>query len=282
MRMKLFFVIMHIFFICLLVVNAQDVLIENGSIEETESLSITKFFPSEVALGDVQFNIQVRNNGNQTLENVYAFVSGRGFSTYTVIPIESLGAREKDYIFVNGNVRESGTINLTIQISQHMFRQQITVVDTSTDINTTVEEINQKRLLELGAQLEALKKNYSELELTISEKKDSNYDLSGVDLEDLKRYLRDVESYIFIGNANQASVSLQLAREEYRYQKNKVDNSKVIPALTRLKENALIFSAIFGSILAFFALSELLKQKSERVYSTFSHLRGRSRKKSKK
>ncbi|MEK6871397.1 MAG: hypothetical protein AABX16_00670 [Nanoarchaeota archaeon] len=247
---------------------------ENASTQHAAALEIIKFFPKEIALGDVAFNIQIKNNRDLTLENVYAFISGSGFSTYAVIPIDTLGPFEKDYIFVNGNVKESGQINLTVRIADYVFNQPIFVVDTTADINTTSEETNQKKLIVLSEQLEQLKKNYSELELEISEKRDMDYDVSGIDLEDLKRYLRDVESFIFIGDAGSASVNFKLANEEYRYQKSKVDKAKIIPVLTRLKENALIFSAIFGSILAFFALSELLKQKSERVYSEIKKTMG--------
>jgi len=111
----------YIFILCLLIplVFAQDTFqntSQNISVNSTtefvnlsnlsimRDIEITKFFPKEVKLGDVQFNIQIKNNLDETLENVFAIVSGKGFSTYDVVPIDSLEPFGKDYIFVNGNV----------------------------------------------------------------------------------------------------------------------------------------------------------------------------------
>lgn len=47
--------------------------------------------------------------------------------------------------------------------------------------------------------------------------------------------------------------------------KNKLDSAETISILTRLKENAVFFSAIAGAIITFFALSELLRRKGEGI-----------------
>lgn len=240
----------------------------NLSINLSDSVSdieIVKFFPKEVKIGDVQFNIQIKNNIDHTFENLNAFISGPGFSTYEIIPIEILEPYEKDYIFVDGNMRESGEINLTIRIEKYTFYQKVSVFDVR-EFNDSEEEKKLQKLDELLKQLENLKKNYTSLELEISEKKDNNYDVSKINLDDLKRYLRNAESYIITEDIEQAEINLKFALEEYEYQKTRTDNAKVIPTIDRLKETALIFSAIFGSVLAFFALSELLKRKSENVF----------------
>ena len=225
-------------------------------------IEITRFFPKESNLGNVQFNIQVQNNKNETLENVFAIVKGRGFSTYDVTPIEKLLPNERDYIFVNGNLAEGGEINLSITILKNVFYQKIIVFDVSKKINESEEEKKSERLKEISQELKRLKENYIQLELEISRKKEKNYDLSGVNLEDLKKFVRSIESSVIIKNLENAEANLQLAKEEYSYQKNKVDNAKVIPTLTRIKENALIISAILGAVFALIALSEILKKKT--------------------
>lgn len=236
---------------------------ENLSKLIVPDLELIKFFPNEVKLGDIQFNIQVKNNNDTSFNDVAAFISGKGFSTYDIIPIDKLGPYEKDYIFVNGNFRESGMINLTIKIDNYIFYEEINVIDVNED--RSEGEMDLEKLSEISTQLENLKKNYTSLELEISEKKDDGYDISRINLDDVKRYIRLVESNILSGNLEQAEINMKLAYEEYEYQEERVDNLRVIPILTRIKENALIFSAIFGVILTFFALSELIKQKSQRL-----------------
>lgn len=243
--------------------NKTNITIENISLVEIKDIEIIKFFPKEVKAGGVQFSIRVKNNKNQTLENVFAIIKGKGFSTYDVIPIEELVYNERDYIFVNGNLAESGEINLTIIIGKNIFYQQITVFDVSKKEQENEKEENLQRLNEVSQELEELKKNYIDLELEISEKKDNNYDVSSIDLEDLKKYIRNIESGVITKNFNEAEVNLKLAKEEYNYQKNKVDNAKLISILTRIRENALIITTFISTILAFFALSELLKKKGE-------------------
>ncbi|MEN9625808.1 MAG: hypothetical protein RL557_136 [archaeon] len=258
---------------------------ENASLNQTvelQDIEILKFFPKEVKTGDVAFNIQVKNNLDATFENVYAFISGSGFATYEVIPIETLGPFERDYIFVNGNLKESGSINLTIRIGKYIFYQQLYVFDIEKESENTEEEKKLEQLKELSMKLEDLKKNYTELELVISEKEDRDFDVTDINLEDLKKYIRSTESSILSQEVGEAAINLQLSIEEYKYQKEKVDIAKIIPFSTRIKENALIFSAIFGAILAFFALSELLKTKSQRAYENVTGLVMRGRKKRKR
>jgi len=149
-------------------------------------------------------------------------------------------------------------------------------------IEKTEEELNLERLDNLSRYLEELKKNYTDLEIEIFEKKEEGYDVIDVNLNELKKNIRAIEVDILRKDVNQAEINFKLAQEEYEYQKNKVENARYVPILTRLKENALIFSAIFGSILAFFALSELLKQKSRNIVSGVSQLAHKTKKNKKK
>lgn len=251
---------------------------ENNTLNNTNEaimirdIEIIKFFPREVKLGDVQFSIQIKNNKNRTFENVLTVVKGEGFSSYDTVGIDELGPFEKDYIFVNGNLKQSGEINLTIKIFKDNFYQKITVFDIKKEINESEEAKKLERLKELSDELDELNKNYIKLELELSEKKENGYDISGIDLKDLKKYIRDVETNIFSKDVRGIEVGLGLALKEYKYQKNKTDNAKIIPFLNRLKENALLISAIIGSILAFFALSELLKTKSEKAIKGISNI----------
>jgi len=246
---------------------------QSNDTDSSAEIEITKFFPNEIIEGEVQFNIQVKNNREDELTNVFASIQGKGFSTYEVIPIETLNANEKDYIFVRGYFSESGEINLTIFIEDFVFYQMVSVVDVF-DEDDEREKLIQK-INELSMELDTLKKNYTDLEIIYTDKKENNYDVSRVDLSELKKFLRETESGIISEDVDKAEVNLRLSYEEYYYQKNKLDTAKIIPVIMRLRESALIFSTIIGAVLAFFALSELLKRKGESVYGTVKKIGNR-------
>jgi len=107
---------------------AQEIITENQtSANETNFTSVIpdielkNFIPKDFNLGDTQFSIQIVNLKNETINNTSAFVVGKGFSTYDIVPIDSLSPGERGYILVLGNFKESGEINLTVRINQYAF-----------------------------------------------------------------------------------------------------------------------------------------------------------------
>ena len=244
----------------IILANAQE--ISNSSIQ------ILTISPDTFKIGDVQLNIKVQNNDNITKSNLVALVSGKGYSTYDITGIDSLAPGEKDYIFVNGNFKESGNITLTIKIDNNIFYENISVlIQSQADIEeqARLEKEKQDALANLSSELSDLKQKYSQLETDYYNKKDNNYDVSKVSLEQLKNYIRAIESDILNEDIKNARANLNLANDEYLNQKNKLDSSEKISLIARLKENAVIFSAIAGALLTFFALSELLKRNGQHI-----------------
>jgi len=229
------------------------------------SVSIISIIPKNFKLGDTQINIRVQNNDNITKINLVALISGRGFSTYDVIPIESLEPSSKDYILLTGNFREPGNITLTIRIDDNVFKEEMTVINQYVIEKQNEEEQNKQILANLSLEFVNLKQNYITLENEYYYKKDNNYDVSKVNLDQLITYIRTIDSNLLNEDIKNARANIQLASNEYIYQKNKLDSSITISILSRLKENAILFSAIAGAILTFFALSEILKRKSENI-----------------
>ncbi len=254
-------------------------------IPEIEDISLKNFIPKEFKLGDAQFSIQIQNNKNEIISNIMAFVSGKGFSTYDVTPIDYLEAGEKGYILVNGNFKESGLIELTIRINQYIFSQNVTILgESQKDLERAEELLKQqeekkKNLEDLSSKLDVIKQNYSALEAQLAEKKKNNYDITGISLEELKRYLRNTQASILGEHVEDAKVNLGLAMEEYTTLENKIANLRKLPKITRFREYAIIFSAIAGSIITLFALYELLKKKSTAVVSTITTIKQKTEKK---
>jgi hypothetical protein len=243
---------------------------ENASQAAIEhKLKLTNFMPKEVKIGDVQFNLQIQNIGNETATNIIAFVTGKGFSTYEMIQIDSLAVWDKSYIFVYGNLKQEGNITLTIKINDDIFYQNITVLNPDSD-KQKLEEIQKEQETEqqiknISDSLVILKQNFSDLEILLKEKSGNNYDVSSVNLNTLDNYIHNIQADILIRNVEDANLNLNLAYDEYATQKSKLDNASKIPLITLLKNNVVLFTTFAGAILTFFALFELLKKKRQEV-----------------
>jgi hypothetical protein len=221
------------------------------------NLEIKNFFPTTFKPGDSQLNIYVQNNG-PTLNNLGAFIEGNGYSTYNLVPISILETNGKNYIIVTGNFRDSGKINLTITINGEKFYQEVTVTSDKTE--QVVTDFGN-----ISIQLDELKRNYDLLEQKTAEKKSAGYDISKINLADLKNFIRNIETAVLTKNAENALVNLKLATEEYNYQTKKLESSPKIGLVGKLRENAVLFSTIAGALVTFFTLYELLKKKSSKI-----------------
>lgn len=231
------------------------------AVVQNKTIEIKGFFPSSVKVGDVQLNINVQNLGDHELTSLGAFVSGDGFSTYDMIPIDSLKPQEKSYILVSGNFKKAGEINLTIRINQEVFYKIVNVTDSSAVLAQMNKDLENKVNLEYSQ----LKENYSNLESAVSVKKGEGYDVSGIGLSDLKSFIRSAQEFMLAGNFEQAAIKLGLAQDEYDAQSSKLASAKKISLGQKLKDNAVLFSTLAGAIITFFTLYELLKKKKEHI-----------------
>jgi hypothetical protein len=243
----------------------------NETNQTAPNLILTNFMPQEVKLGDAQFNLQIQNNQNETATNIIAFVTGNGFSTYNMIPIDSLAPGDKSYIFVYGNLKQAGNLTLTINVNNIIFYQNITVIDpNATSDQQKLEELQmeqekEQQIKNISDQLNLLEQNFTSLETELTDKQSNNYDVSLINLNTLDNYLHNIQADILTENVDDAKVNLDLANDEYIAQKNKLDNAKKVPLITILKNNVVLFSTFAGAILTLFALYELLKKQKKDV-----------------
>ena len=258
---------------------------ETQQAQEIEEIIFKNFIPKEFKLGDAQFSIQIQNNKNEAVKNVLAYVSGKGFSTYDVTPVDTLESGEKGYILVNGNFKESGLINLTIKIDQKTFYQEINILGESEDdikkaeVLVRQQEEKKRQLKDLSSNLEILKSNYSDLEKQLAQKEDEGYNIKDINLEDLKKNIRDAQAGILGEHVEEAGVDIGLAGEELSSIENKMMNLKKLSAIKRFKENIILFSSIAGAIITFFALYELLKKKSKEATTRIETIKQKAVKK---
>ncbi len=228
----------------------------NVSSLNLEPLVLKNIFPTEIKLGDSQLNLEFLNNGSGAIENIIALISGEGYSTYNVIPIDSLSPGEKSYVILSSRFSKTGDINLTIKANNQIFYRTIKVYSESS-VNMT-EKIN---TLTVG--LNELKDKYTILEEEKSQKGSENYDVSQISLSDLKSLIRQAQEALLEGDYNSANAKYNLALDEYAGVNEKLTNVKKISFASTLKNNSIIFSTIAGALIAFFTLYEILKKKNQ-------------------
>jgi hypothetical protein len=254
---------------------------DNQSQQETpqektiRSVDVTNIIPSEFKIGDIQFSIQVQNNGNVELTNVIALVTGSGFSTYDMVPIDSLKPGEKSYIIVMGTAKEDGVIPIAVKINNQIFPRNITIVDpsaakiTTTTTSETTSKEKEELLANLSVQFTELRADFRAMEEEYQSREEENYELSGVNFNDLKGYIKNAQIAIVQKNVEQARANLALAADEYAIQKENLDSAKPIkkPFLVSVKENVGLLAGIVISISALITFYELVKKKSQPLAS---------------
>jgi len=175
---------------------------------------------------------------------------------------------------MTGNLKEEGDIPLTIRINDKTFIQVIKVIDPNSQSNQVAlklmqeKEANKKAAITiLSQQYEELSKNYTILDEDYSAKKKEKYDLSEVNLEELKTFLRNAQSSIIAADPGQANISLTLALNEYNYQKRKLEEAQKIKTsfLDVIKNNIGLLSAIATGIITLFGFYEFVMKKKESV-----------------
>ena len=215
--------------------------------------------PINFEMGNVQFAVQIFNDKDARAENVIALITGEGYSTSSMNPIDSLDSGSKGYLLVYGNFAKSGMIALDLLVdNQHYF------------YNVSVREGDDKkadssRKEELERFLGTLKQNYTFAEKLFNEKQDSGFDVGKIHLDDSKKMIRNAESLLLTGKVVEAEAEISLANEELTDQVSKLEMAGKKSIVSKIKENAVVFSTIAGAIIAFFTLFELLKKKSSNV-----------------
>ncbi len=277
------------------VAEEQNLSADELTVNETNETEITQepikdiifknFIPKEFKLGNAQFSIQIQSNKNETLSNIAALISGNGFSTYDITPIDSLEFEEKGYILVNGNFKESGLINLTIRVNKEIFYQEVNVLGESEEDLKKAEallkqqEEKKKVLVGLSSKLEALEQNYSDLETQLKKKEEEDYDIKDVKLEDLKKYIRQTQASILGEHLDEARVNLGLAGKELNAVEGKIETLEKLPFMSRFREHLIVFSSIAGAVITFFALYELLKKKGKEAVTTIGNIKPKTEEK---
>ena len=136
-----------------------------------------------------------------------------------------------------------------------------------------------RQLKDLSSNLEILKSNYSDLEKQLAQKEDEGYNIKDINLEDLKKNIRDAQAGILGEHVEEARVDIGLTGEELSSIENKMMNLKKLSAIKRFKENIILFSSIAGAIITFFALYELLKKKSKEATTRIETIKQKAVKK---
>lgn len=232
---------------------------------------IVEIQPKSAAKGDVLLSVQMKNTGNTALHNLIPIIVAKGFSAYDVVPIKLLEPGAVAASYVSGEFSTAGNILLTLKINDELFYDRLLIEDKAADAGQKVEE-NTAAVSAVNAQLEALKAEYHGLETELISKR-SDYEVTDVKLDDLKRYILDAQTNIMSESLQKANVSLMLALTEYNDQRFKLDHAPVRPFLQKIKDNLLLISGIATAIITMISFYELMKKKKQDIVQTVKSVR---------
>jgi len=220
----------------------------------TESLGVSSISPEEIDIGKSQLNIQIVNNGNVDLNNVYAEVSGEGITMIDNLNIERLVVGDKDYSFVNINAEKSGNIDLAIKLYSdgRLIKkdvEQIKVIGQAVADKT--ETYNQTELMN---KLNAAKEKYKQLDEDYQNKKSEDYILGRIEdvLKDANNYLKSAQFYMLDGDYKRGSVNLQLVEDSLSTIELELRDvkKKQVNLIDRIKSNLLYISSFTAGIIS--------------------------------
>lgn len=239
------------------------------------NFTVHTVIPREFKVGEIQFNLPVENTGNVEIADLAPIITGKGFALLDMVPIEVLRPAEKSYVLVMGEVKQAGTIFLTIRMHNKIFTKNITVVDP--EAAGAAEKLQQMEAQEkakeavlqiFSSQLTELKQKHDEMESNYRTKLKENYDVSDVELDALKEMLRDAESGLIAKDVIAVNASLTIARQEFEDQKQKLDTAIPIKKtiIEKIQDNFLLLSTLAGAIITFITLWEILKKQKDTIY----------------
>lgn len=247
-------------------------------ISYVESFEVVNVTPDKALKGDVILNIDIQNTGNVELKNLLPVVVAKGFSTYDTVPIKKLSPGDTKTAMVSGTFDTAGEILISIKLQDEMFHDKITITQLqAAAINNSAaddarEKAKQAALKTISSDLDALKTEFTALEQQLSDMS-SDYYTSDVDLTDLRKLVMSAQSSLLAGEPDKANISTILAQREYKDQLDTLSRAKKRPFISKLKDNALLISAIAGAVIASFTLWEVLKKKKEGLYQKIREIK---------
>jgi len=235
------------------------------------SFEMAKVIPGDVKIGDSQINIQIKNTGNQNLTNLNAVITGDGVSVYTQESIARLSPTDSKYILAWINTKKSGKIPLSIRIQDKVFTASLNVVDSeeTAQAKRDAEELAAKRrkIREIQSDISNLSDIYEAFQKDYYIKESKGYDMTSININDAKSYLRNSQSALAKDDLTDASANVVLLRAELADLREKLVSAQPKPRTWKdiLKENIPLLSGIFGILVGGIAVYEKLKRKAEKV-----------------
>jgi len=234
-----------------------------------EELTIDKFFPNEVPLGETQINIVLKNTGNVNLDDIYATITGNGIETVDKIPLSELKTGDKDYVFAKINATKSGLMDIVIKLYvagnvKHKYVDQIKVLEPIVQIEQK-EEFN---ATELSSILNLLKQKNKQLEQLYQEKQVQGFpvDIAFDKLRQTSTFITDTESSFFGGDYKRVKANLEVLNNSLADIEEQLNSLKKQEETfkDRLKNNLLFYGSLAAALVSIFTAYKLIQGSIDR------------------
>lgn len=238
-------------------------------------ITVQKIVPLNISLGENQVNILIKNEFSQPITDVTANLSGYGLKTTKILPIASLEAGDKDYVFLTINASQTGQHDIVIRVRSLFGGREIVseFVNTLTILNNVPSLYNRTELI---ASLANYRGDLRLLETEYTEKRADGYQLFSLEdtLKETKGLLVKAQTALTNDQLAEANEHLSLVSfnlDDIRTnlqtaRKPKRSISEV------MKDNIFWISALITTLAGALALYEKQRHKMATLKEKVKHL----------
>ncbi len=267
-------------------VKCSDKVCHDPSFQCVEELTLDKFFPNKVPLGETQLNIVLRNTGTVSLKDIYASVSGDEIITMDKISLDKLNPGDKDYVFAKINASKSGTIDIVLKIYvagavKFKYVDQLVVEE---PVKTV--PINMINVTLLNSEFEQLKQKYRNLEQVYQDKKSQGYPVELIydNLKAVFGHITETQSFLLQGDYKKAQTGLGVISSNLADAEKQLNDIKKEKETLRdkVKNNLLFFGSLAAALVSIFTAYKFIQGSIDRKKLIELHKKLTSKKKDKK
>ena len=251
-----------------------------------EEITLDKFFPNKVMIGETQLNIVLKNTGTVNLDDIYATVSGDGISTLDKIPLQKLNAGDRDYVFAKINASKPGTtdIVLKIYVAGNVKFKYVDQLVVNEPVKTALAEVI--NVTQLNSDFEQLKQRYRGLEQLYQDKKTQGYPIELIydNLRAVFNHITETQSFLLQGDYKKAQTGLGVISANLEDIEEQLNNAKKEKETLsdKVKNNLLFFGSLAAALVSIFTAYKLIQGSIDRKKFLELHKKITSKKKGKR
>ena len=232
--------------------------------ESTQFFSLERVDPTVLKRGTNTITILLRNLRLQEVTGVSGEISGTGLKTIESTTISSIPSGERDTLVITIDAQESGKTTAVLKLKvDNVIVNFIQTFTVESDKKEEIPSAEKGNVTKVSEQFEKKKEELRTLQADYLQKKSDGYLLGDVSdtFKKAQDYADKIQLAIVDGKVSDAEKQLILFTSAIEDVKSYLQNAQKKSLGDKLKDNALLISAVVGALVAVIGLVEKLKGK---------------------